>query len=256
MSCFSISPLSITDCKPSERTQPRLCHSNPVSQPKGAVRTPSPACWGRWRHRASKDARLSTGCGAGWGMARCFGLSRIARPSPQTCIDSYLLSAPHPPLRGAFPASRRRGPARLFPNICGCRALLARFPPAFARREDAAGRFSISSTKPTEPRRAADQLGSRLKVGLHDRHRKPASIHTCFPHPIRRYAAPSPLRGEGGPRQKPACSITCVNAAGCPITSRKRGNRGEGVSFNETREGAKQNAPLTGGYSGCLPCSA
>src|SRR5271166_1911451 len=25
--------------KPSERTQPRLCHSNPVSQPRGAVQT-------------------------------------------------------------------------------------------------------------------------------------------------------------------------------------------------------------------------
>ena len=39
------------------------------------------------------------------------------------------------------------------------------------------------------------------QVGLHDRHRKPASIHTCFPHPIRRYAAPSPLRGEEGTRR-------------------------------------------------------
>jgi len=36
-------------------------------------------------------------------------------------------------------------------------------------------------------------------IGLHDRHGKPASIHTCFPHPIRRCAAPSPLRGEGRP---------------------------------------------------------
>ena len=41
------------------------------------------------------------------------------------------------------------------------------------------------------------------QVGLHDRHRKPASIHPCFPHPIRRYAAPSPLRGEGGTRRPP-----------------------------------------------------
>ncbi|MGO8842843.1 MAG: hypothetical protein ACLQF1_17440, partial [Methyloceanibacter sp.] len=35
-----------------------------------AARIPSPACWGRWRERASKDARLSTGYGAGWGVAR------------------------------------------------------------------------------------------------------------------------------------------------------------------------------------------
>src|SRR5271166_6095270 len=26
------------------------------------------------------------------------------------------------------------------------------------------------------------------QVGLHDRHRKPASIHSCFPHPIRRHS--------------------------------------------------------------------
>src|SRR5208337_830457 len=72
-----------------------------------AARTPSPACWGRWRHRASKDARLSTPYGAGWGVARCFGPSRIARPSPRTFVGPYLLSTPHPspsatpsPLRG------------------------------------------------------------------------------------------------------------------------------------------------------------
>src|SRR5208337_3821262 len=29
--------------KPSERTQPSLCHSNPVSQPRGAVQDPVPA---------------------------------------------------------------------------------------------------------------------------------------------------------------------------------------------------------------------
>jgi len=52
------------------------------------------------------------------------------------------------------------------------------------------------------------------QVGLRDRHRKPASIHSCFPHPIRRYAAPSPLRGEGGSRRTPAGSKTCVNAVG------------------------------------------
>src|SRR5271166_2906798 len=59
---------------------------------------------GRWRHRASRDARLSAGYGAGWGVARCFDPSRIARPSSRTWNDPYLLSAPHPPLR--CPADR------------------------------------------------------------------------------------------------------------------------------------------------------
>jgi hypothetical protein len=37
-----------------------------------------------------------------------------------------------------------------------------------------------------------------MEVGLHDRHGEPASIETCFPHPIRPFRPPSPLRGEGG----------------------------------------------------------
>jgi len=45
---------------------------------------------------------------AGLGVASCYAPRRIARPSRQTCFDPHLLSAPHPPLRGAFPASRRR----------------------------------------------------------------------------------------------------------------------------------------------------
>ena len=45
------------------------------------------------------------------------------------------------------------------------------------------------------------------EVGLHDRHREfPATIHTCFLHPIRRRAAPSPLRGEG--RRDGGCGRT------------------------------------------------
>ncbi len=81
-----------------------------------AARIPSPACWGRWRHRASKDARLSTGYGAGWGVARCYDARRLARTLPRTCGPSALLSTPHPspsatpsPLRGEGGA--RRPPA-------------------------------------------------------------------------------------------------------------------------------------------------
>ena len=84
-----------------------------------AARIPSPACWGRWRHRASKDARLSTGYGAGWGVARWFDPSRIARTSPRTCGPSALLSTPHPspsatpsPLRGEGGAPGGRPQAR------------------------------------------------------------------------------------------------------------------------------------------------
>jgi hypothetical protein len=39
------------------------------------------------------------------------------------------------------------------------------------------------------------------QVRLHDRHREPASIQTCFPHPIRPFGPPSPLRGEGETRR-------------------------------------------------------
>src|SRR5208282_3863342 len=46
---------------------------------------------------------------AGWGMARFFKPSRLARPSARTNVGAYLVSTPHPPLRGTFPASRRRG---------------------------------------------------------------------------------------------------------------------------------------------------
>src|SRR5271167_2771857 len=49
---------------------------------------------------------------AGWGVANCFGPRRIARPPRQTFIDPYLLSALHPPPRGTFPASRRKGTRR------------------------------------------------------------------------------------------------------------------------------------------------
>jgi hypothetical protein len=61
---------------------------------------------------------------AGWGVVRCSGRSRIARPSLQICIDRDLLSPPHPALRATFPASRRRGdspPDRPhFPNRPNC----------------------------------------------------------------------------------------------------------------------------------------
>jgi len=45
---------------------------------------------------------------AGWGMARCLNRSRIARPPPRTCIDTFLHATPHPAF-GHVPASRRRG---------------------------------------------------------------------------------------------------------------------------------------------------
>src|SRR5208282_2026446 len=38
---------------------------------------------------------------------------------------------------------------------------------------------------------------SSNRVGLHDRQREPTSERTWFPHPIRPFGAPSPLRGEG-----------------------------------------------------------
>jgi hypothetical protein len=38
------------------------------------------------------------------------------------------------------------------------------------------------------------------QAGLHDRRCELASSHPCFPHPIRPFGPPSPLRGEGGER--------------------------------------------------------
>jgi hypothetical protein len=39
------------------------------------------------------------------------------------------------------------------------------------------------------------------QVGLHDHRCERASIQTCFPHPIRPFGPPSPLRGEGAARR-------------------------------------------------------
>ena len=57
---------------------------------------------------------------AGWGVARFFKPSRIARPSARTEFGADLLSTPHPPLRGTFPASRRRGDAPTARNSITC----------------------------------------------------------------------------------------------------------------------------------------
>jgi hypothetical protein len=51
---------------------------------------------------------------AEWGVARCFDPSRIARSSPRTFKHPDLLSAPHPPLPGAFPAHMGRPGSRGF----------------------------------------------------------------------------------------------------------------------------------------------
>ena len=84
-----------------------------LRSPRGSL----PQLAGEGGVRASKDARLSTGYGAGWGVARCIDARRLARTLPRTCGPSALLSTPHPspsatpsPLRGEGGA--RRPPAR------------------------------------------------------------------------------------------------------------------------------------------------
>ena len=72
-----------------------------TSQVAGAHPFSNPRAWTRGVARS-----------AGWGVARCFDPSRIARPSPQTFNEPYLLSAPHPALRATFPTSWRRGGAQ------------------------------------------------------------------------------------------------------------------------------------------------
>ena len=58
---------------------------------------PSPACWGRGRE--APDGVWPAASGQ-------VGLHYRHR---EPFIDGFLLSTPHPPLRGTFPASRRRG---------------------------------------------------------------------------------------------------------------------------------------------------
>ena len=95
-----------------------------------AARTPSPARWGRWRHRASKDARLSTGYGAGWGVARCFDQSdcttvtaNLRRSIPAFRTPSGL--RPPSPLRGEGETRNCAKRGRIRGRLAG-RALPAR----------------------------------------------------------------------------------------------------------------------------------
>jgi hypothetical protein len=51
------------------------------------------------------------------------------------------------------------------------------------------------------------------QVGLHDHRCERASIQTCFPHPIRPFGPPSPLRGERGVRRDRRRSVMdCLEA--------------------------------------------
>src|SRR5947209_7648708 len=54
--------------------------------------------------------------GAGWATVRCFDARCTGRPSRQTFDEPFLLSTPHPPLRGAFPAFAEKEGAR--PPTC------------------------------------------------------------------------------------------------------------------------------------------
>ena len=72
---------------------------------------PFPSLLGKVAPQGVERRPSSTGYGAGWGVARCFAASRIARPAPEAFSEPVLLSAPHPALRATFPASRGRGSA-------------------------------------------------------------------------------------------------------------------------------------------------
>ena len=111
---------------------------------KIAARVPSPALLG-------KVARS-----AGWGVARCFDASRIARPSLRTYIDPDLLSTPHPALRATFPASRRRGRLPTAFNSMTCVNAVAH------KRGRECRRPSVSLTRAT--RSARRFLGEVLRL--------------------------------------------------------------------------------------------
>ena len=78
---------------------------------------------------------------AGWGVARCFGASRIARPSPRTFVGPYLLSAPHPAF-GHLPRFAEKGkpatassPMKTIANLTCVNAVVA--PRRVGRDRDA-----------------------------------------------------------------------------------------------------------------------
>jgi len=68
-----------------------------------SVSAPAAPLWGGFPSSLGKVARS-----AGWGVARCFKPSRIARPSARTCNVPYLLSAPHPAF-GHLPRFAEKG---------------------------------------------------------------------------------------------------------------------------------------------------
>src|SRR5271166_6155702 len=133
-----------------------------------AARIPSPACWGRWRRRASKDARLSTGYGAGWGVARCYDARRLARTLPRTCGPSALLSTPHPspsatpsPLRGEGGARRPPAGSMTCVNVVGS-GPGAGSSPASGRR-DSPPRFRLHRPR---KQRLLHPLGDLAQIGV------------------------------------------------------------------------------------------
>jgi phage terminase large subunit-like protein len=137
-----------------------------------------------------------------------------------------LRTRPRLPCRGlreargpALRADARLRPARrgLFPRLRRCTSVGDRRP-AWARQagvggdDGLLGGAAVARGERTGSRRgllpqlcwgrwreAPDGVwpAASTQVALHDRHREPVSIRTCFPNPIRRSAPPSPLRGEG-----------------------------------------------------------
>jgi hypothetical protein len=79
-------------------------------------------------------------------------------------------------------------------------------------------------------RRAPDGVwaGPSTEVGLHNRYREHATIHTCFPHPIRPSGPPSPLRGEGRTSGGPPGSVRWGRAGEGGRAKRLRLSRPEG----------------------------
>ena len=72
-------------------------------------------CWGRWRHRAAKDARPSTGYGAGWGVVRCCNLgSDCTTVTLSLCRAIPAFRAPSGP-PGHLPRLRGEGGALRYP---------------------------------------------------------------------------------------------------------------------------------------------
>src|SRR5208282_2449244 len=165
-----------------------------------AARTPSPACWGKWRHRASKDARRSTGYRASKDARLSTGYGRRmgCGPAPQRWPDGAIVTAN---LHRAMPAFRTPSGLRPPSPLRGEGELTD-----WGRWRHRASKDARRSTgyRASEDARLSTGYGRRMGCGPAPQ-RWPdciivtANLHRAMPafRAPSGLRPPSPLRGEG-----------------------------------------------------------